>query len=60
MSSCGCSLMIHYVHLEGLLDLPMIHQDPFDRIIITQAFHEHLPVLSSDSVFLEYGVKNLY
>ncbi len=51
---------IHYAHLAGILDLPMLHKDPFDRIIIAQALHEHLPVLSSDSVFLEYGVKNLY
>jgi PIN domain nuclease of toxin-antitoxin system len=51
---------IHYAHLAGILDLPMIHKDPFDRVIIAQALHEHLPVLSSDSVFMKYGVKNLY
>jgi PIN domain nuclease of toxin-antitoxin system len=53
-------LPIHYAHLAGILQLPMIHKDPFDRIIIAQALHEHLPVLSSDSMFMAYGVKNLY
>jgi len=53
-------LPIHYAHLEGILSLPMIHKDPFDRIIIAQAVHEHLAVLSSDPVFMEYGVPNLY
>ena len=52
--------MIHYAHLEGILDLPMIHKDSFDRVIIAQALHEHLSVLSSDSVFMKYGVRNLY
>lgn len=47
-------------HAAGTLDLPMIHKDPFDRLIIAQALHERVPVLSSDSVFAEYGVKNLF
>ncbi|MDA3950096.1 MAG: hypothetical protein PF508_12875 [Spirochaeta sp.] len=42
------------------LDLPMIHKDPFDRLIIAQAHHNNLPVLSSDPVFAEYGVTNLF
>ena len=47
-------------HVAATLDLPMIHKDPFDRLMIAQALHEKLPVLSSDSVFTEYGVKNLF
>lgn len=53
-------LPIRYSHLEKMLELPMIHRDPFDRLIIAQALHEKIPMLSSDSVFTEYGVKNLY
>jgi PIN domain nuclease of toxin-antitoxin system len=57
----GISLLpIHYAHLAGIIELPMIHKDPFDRLIIAQALHEKIPMLSSDSVFTEYGVKNLY
>ena len=47
-------------HVAGTLKLPMVHKDPFDRLIIAQALHEGLPVLSSDPVFAEYGVKNLF
>jgi len=53
-------LPIHYAHLEGLLVLPMIHKDPFDRVIIAQSLSERMPVLSSDRVFAEYGVENLF
>jgi PIN domain nuclease of toxin-antitoxin system len=53
-------LGITYEHTAGLLSLPPIHKDPFDRIIIAQALHDNLPVLSSDSVFVEYGVRNLF
>lgn len=47
-------------HAAGTLDLPMIHKDPFDRLIIAQALHNNLRVLSSDPVFAEYGVTNLF
>ncbi len=47
-------------HAAGTLDLPMIHKDPFDRLIIAQALHDRLPVVSSDPVFTEYGVTNLF
>jgi len=57
----GISMLpIRYAHLEGLFELPMIHKDPFDRVIIAQSLSERMPVLSSDRVFAEYGVENLF
>mgnify|MGYP006271140923 CR=1 FL=1 len=47
-------------HVAGTLELPLIHKDPFDRLMIAQAFHEGVPVLSSDPVFGDYGVTNLF
>lgn len=47
-------------HVAGLLRLPSLHKDPFDRLIISQALHEELPVLSSDSIFSDYGVQNFF
>jgi PIN domain nuclease of toxin-antitoxin system len=38
----------------------MIHKDPFDRVIIAQSLSEKMPVLSSNPVFAEYGVENLF
>lgn len=53
-------LPIRYGHTAGILNLPDHHKDPFDRIIIAQALHENLPVISADEVFLRYGVRNLF
>lgn len=38
----------------------MIPKDPFDPLIIAQALHNNLLVLSSDPVFAEYGITNLF
>ncbi|MFW5827725.1 MAG: type II toxin-antitoxin system VapC family toxin [Alkalispirochaeta sp.] len=53
-------LGISMEHVAGTLELPMIHKDPFDRLIIAQSLHEKMPVLSSDTVFSDYGVTNLF
>lgn len=53
-------LPVRFEHAAGLLSLPAVHKDPFDRIIVSQALHEGLPVLSSDAVFADYGVRNLF
>jgi PIN domain nuclease of toxin-antitoxin system len=39
--------------LEGL---PSIHRDPFDRILICQAIHHGLTIMTSDRVFESYSV----
>ncbi len=49
-------LPIRYSHTAALLDLPKIHRDPFDRLIIAQGILERVPIMSSDAVFREYGV----
>lgn len=45
-------------HQDTLLvgDLPNIHKDPFDRLIITQAKTNNLTVLSDDDLFEKYPV----
>ena len=47
-------------HVSILADLPFHHRDPFDRLIISQAMAEELPVLSSDSAFLQYPVRVIW
>ena len=39
--------------------LPDIHKDPADRIIIATALLHHLPVVTGDSRFPQYGVRTL-
>ncbi len=40
-------------------DLPEIHADPFDRIIIAEALSLKIPVVTYDTVFCDYGVKTI-
>jgi PIN domain nuclease of toxin-antitoxin system len=44
-------------HIIKLSSLKYLHRDPFDRIIIAQSFSEDLPVVTSDEIFGEYGVR---
>lgn len=48
-------LPIEFSHLQELLVLPDIHNDPFDRIIIAQAIHENLKLITRDSKFKGYA-----
>jgi PIN domain nuclease of toxin-antitoxin system len=48
---------ITYEHLLTLSDLPNHHNDPFDRLIISQAIAEDLIVITRDKLFKKYKVK---
>ena len=45
------------VHLGKLKDLPKIHNDPFDRLIICQSIAESIPILTHDGKIPLYPVK---
>lgn len=49
-------LSIEPQHLPRLVSLPFHHRDPFDRLIISQAISEDMPLCTSDSRFASYGV----
>lgn len=42
-------------HCKALLDLPMHHRDPFDRMLVAQAQAEHLPLLTRDRAMTAYA-----
>lgn len=48
---------ITYDHLLTLSKLPIHHNDPFDRLIISQAIAEDLVVITRDKLFKKYKVK---
>lgn len=50
-------LNITYAHLRVLGDLPLYHHDPFDRLLISQALGERIPIISNDHAFTAYGVR---
>jgi PIN domain nuclease of toxin-antitoxin system len=47
-------LPITSLHALAVNDLPPIHKDPFDRMLLAQAKAEGISLLTSDSTFREY------
>jgi PIN domain nuclease of toxin-antitoxin system len=43
-------------HIFTLESLPLIHKDPFDRLLISQAKLENLALISKDSIFKDYKI----
>ena len=41
-------------HTDRLFELPLHHKDPFDRLIISTALCDDLPVISCDRQFRKY------
>lgn len=54
-------LAIQEPHILAYQDLPRLprHRDPFDRMLVAQAKHEGLTLLSRDGALAEYGVPTL-
>jgi PIN domain nuclease of toxin-antitoxin system len=46
-------------HMLRVHNLPPHHKDPFDRLLISQADYENLPILTEDPRFSFYNVKTL-
>lgn len=53
-------LSIKPFHLDEVGRLPMIHGDPFDRLIISQAIAENLIIITKDGTIPLYNVKVLW
>ncbi len=47
-------LAISSDHALATLDLPPIHKDPFDRILIAQAHVERVTLVTSDDIVAQY------
>ncbi len=53
-------LNIKTEHISKIIDLPFHHKDPFDRLIISQAIFENIPVISSDRNFKFYNIECIW
>ena len=53
-------LLVEPSHIFALQNLPDLHRDPFDRIMIAQAIVEDLSFVSADSVCTQYPVSILW
>jgi PIN domain nuclease of toxin-antitoxin system len=43
-------------HAVAVTSLPMIHRDPFDRLLLAQGMVENITLLTSDAVMAQYPV----
>jgi PIN domain nuclease of toxin-antitoxin system len=48
-------LPIQADHVLAVQHLPLIHRDPFDRLLVAQAARERLTLLTADRTLLAYG-----
>lgn len=53
-------LPVHQHHVAALQDLPGIHPDPFDRMLVAQALVEDLDLVSGDERIRRYPVRTLW
>ena len=53
-------LAIQLSHALHVITLPQFHRDPFDRMLISQAQIERLPILSSDKLLAAYDVEVIW
>jgi PIN domain nuclease of toxin-antitoxin system len=53
------SLAVTTEHAHALEGLPLLHRDPFDRLLVAQARLERLTLLTRDDVLGRYDVSTL-
>jgi|SRR5215469_3503353 len=50
-------LDITHAHALAVLELPLHHADPFDRLLVAQTTLEGMTLVTADRAFEKYGVK---
>lgn len=53
-------LMVEPNDCAELQSLPLIHRDPFDRMLVAQARSRKLALISADSIFDQYGFTRIW
>jgi PIN domain nuclease of toxin-antitoxin system len=53
-------LPIEKAHCQAIIALPWIHRDPFDRLLIGQALHEGMTILTADEQIQQYDVTTIW
>lgn len=53
------ALPVHHVHAARVAELPPLHRDPFDRLLVAQAAVEQVPLLTADRQLAAYGIECL-
>jgi len=58
--TAGRLLPIRATHVTALAALPMLHKDPFDRILVAQAIAEGLAFVTNDDHVGDYPVRTIW
>lgn len=53
------SMILSEKDISELIQLPSIHRDPFDRMLICQALSRNLKIVTVDGCIREYSVETL-
>ncbi len=53
-------LPITTAHALQIYTLPLLHRDPFDRVLVTQCQVEGFSILTTDSLIAQYGVSTIW
>ncbi len=54
------TLAIQNIHAWRAGELPPLHRDPFDRMLVAQAQIEKIPILSADSWIKKYDIEVIW
>jgi PIN domain nuclease of toxin-antitoxin system len=54
------ALAIDVLHAIRAASLPLIHRDPWDRLLIAQAQIEDLPIITIDPLIAQYDVETIW
>ena len=54
------TLTIDIQHIELLKELKSIHRDPFDSMLVAQATHEDLVIITIDKNIKQYPIKTIW
>jgi PIN domain nuclease of toxin-antitoxin system len=53
-------LSIELEHTIQVAKLPFYHNDPFDRLLISQAIVENIPLMSADKTLSKYNIERIW
>ncbi len=60
LDAIGCTgLALSDRHAWRVSELPWLHRDPFDRLIVAQALEESATLVTSDRILAQYGCATL-
>ena len=54
------TLPVTTAHVLKVAQLPFVHRDPFDRLLIAQALTEQYSFVSNEALFDQYGVSRIW